>query len=47
MRTSGYWLYGSEYSEWYFSNKYWPEFDAQELDKALEQFSGAIRNFGK
>lgn len=47
VRTSGYWLYGSEYSEWYFSDKYWPDFDHSELKKAIASFGGVIRNFGK
>lgn len=47
VRTSGYWLYGSEYSEWYFTDTYWPDFDHSELKKALASFSGVVRNFGK
>lgn len=47
VRTSGYWLYGSEYSEWYFSEKYWPDFDHSELKKAIQAFGGVTRNFGK
>lgn len=47
QRTSGYLLWGSEYSELYFTEKCWPDFDEKELDKALESFGGSQRNFGK
>ncbi len=47
QRHSGFLLYGSSYSEYFFSWKLWPEFDEQELEKALEFFNTTKRNFGK
>ncbi|MDR1987484.1 MAG: undecaprenyl diphosphate synthase family protein [Candidatus Peribacteria bacterium] len=40
-------LYDSEYSEYFFSKKMWPEFDEEELDKIIETFNSSRRNFGK
>lgn len=46
-RHSGFLLYDSAYSEYYFTDKYWPEFDEQELDKALALYNNSERRFGK
>jgi undecaprenyl diphosphate synthase len=45
IRHSGFLLYDSAYSEYYFTEKKWPEFDQEELEKVLEVYSGAKRNF--
>lgn len=47
IRHSGYWLYASEYSEYYFTDTLWPDFDETEFYKALDSLKGAKRNFGK
>lgn len=47
IRHSGFTLYDSAYSEYYFTDKLWPEFDEIELDKSLEFFYSSKRNFGK
>ena len=47
MRLSGYFLYASEYSEYYFTNTYWPAFTEDEFDKAINTLSEAKRNFWK
>lgn len=47
MRHSGFTLYDSAYSEYYFSEKFWPEFDENELDTALNFFHTSERRFGK
>jgi len=47
IRHSGFMLYDSEYAEYYFTPKKWPEFNEKELDKAVESFSWSKRNFGK
>jgi len=47
MRHSGFLLYDSAYSEYYFTNKRWPEFDESELDRVIESFNNSKRNFGK
>lgn len=46
-RSSGFLMWETPYSEWYYSKKKWPEFDEQELDHALEDFQNRVRNFGK
>ncbi len=47
IRHSWFLLFDSEYSEYYFTQKKWPEFDEIELDKAIETFNNSKRNFGK
>jgi undecaprenyl diphosphate synthase len=46
-RLSGFLTWESVYSELYFTQKHWPDFDEQELDKALEEFASRQRRFGK
>ncbi|MEK9147893.1 MAG: polyprenyl diphosphate synthase [Patescibacteria group bacterium] len=45
-RLSGFLPWQSAYAELYFTNTMWPDFGAEELDKALEDFSQRQRNFG-
>ncbi len=47
IRHSWFMLYDSDYSEYYFSEKLWPDFDKNELDKAINDFNDRKRNFGK
>lgn len=47
IRHSGFMLYDSDYSEYYFSKKLWPDFDEKELDNALDFFENCKRNFWK
>ena len=47
IRHSGFLLYDSAYSEYYFTDKKWPEFDRDELHEALKQFEESKRNFWK
>lgn len=47
VRHSGFLLYDSAYSEYYFTEKWWPAFDEVELEKALASFWNAKRNFWK
>lgn len=46
-RHSGYYLYGSEYSEYYFTKTLWPDFGRIEFEAAHASLKGAKRNFGK
>ena len=46
-RLSGYFLYQSEYSEYYFTDTLWPDFKEKEFYKALATLKDAKRNFGK
>ncbi len=47
IRHSWFMLYDSAYSEYYFTDKMWPDFDEAELDKVIASFNGSKRNFGK
>lgn len=47
MRTSNFLTWQSAYSEWYFTPVLWPDFDEQELQKALEDYSQRDRRFGR
>lgn len=47
MRTSGFLTWQSVYSEFYFTNVLWPDFDEKELEKAIEEYRNRKRNFGK
>ncbi|MCF7846332.1 MAG: di-trans,poly-cis-decaprenylcistransferase [Candidatus Peribacteraceae bacterium] len=46
-RLSNFLLWQLAYAEFYFSEKFWPEFDVTELERALEFFREQKRNFGK
>ena len=47
LRLSNFMLYQGAYSELYFTDVLWPDFNEQELDKALDAFSTRKRRFGK
>ena len=47
LRHSGFLLFDSEYSEYYFTEKKWPDFDEEELKKAITSYNSAKRNFWK
>ena len=47
MRLSNFLLYQAAYSELYFTDTLFPDFDEGELDKAIEEFSRRERRFGK
>ena len=46
-RISNFMLWRAAYSELYFSDKYWPDFGPEDLDRALEEYSERQRRFGK
>ena len=46
LRTSNFLPWQLVYSEFYFSEKYWPEFTRQDLDKAIEEYNRRNRKFG-
>ena len=46
QRTSNFLTWQSVYSEWYFPQVYWPDFDEEELKKAVEIYSRRERRFG-
>lgn len=47
QRISNFLLWQTAYSEFYFSDKLWPEFDETALDLAIEAFGQRERRFGK
>jgi undecaprenyl diphosphate synthase len=46
LRGSNFLIWQGAYSEWYFPSTYWPDFDRQELLKALEEFNQRERRYG-
>jgi undecaprenyl diphosphate synthase len=47
QRLSNFLLWQAAYSELYFSDKLWPEFDEVALDAAIEVYRSRERRFGK
>ena len=47
MRISNFLLWQAAYSELYFSDKLWPDFDEAALDAAIAAFGQRERRFGK
>lgn len=47
QRISNFLLWQLAYTELYFTKLLWPDFNEVELDKALEDFAGRQRRFGK
>jgi undecaprenyl diphosphate synthase len=46
LRCSNFLLWQGAYSEWYYTSAYWPDFDREELLKALVDFDHRDRRFG-
>lgn len=46
LRTSNFLPWQITYSEFYFPQIHWPDFNEQELDKAIEIYGQRTRNFG-
>jgi undecaprenyl diphosphate synthase len=46
MRTSNFLIWQAAYAELYFTAVLWPDFDAPEVDRALEAYSQRQRRFG-
>lgn len=46
FRCSNFLLWQGAYSEWYFTPTYWPDFDREELLKALIDYDQRDRRFG-
>jgi len=47
LRLSNFWLWQSSYSEFYFTNKYWPDFGKEDLEQAISAYYGRDRRYGK
>jgi len=46
LRASNFLIWQGAYSEWYFPATYWPDFDRQELLKAIEEYNQRERRYG-
>ncbi|MFC2135632.1 polyprenyl diphosphate synthase [Bacteroidota bacterium] len=46
-RTSNFLIWQSNYSEWFFLEKTWPEFEKEDLIKVIDEYSQRERRFGK
>ena len=47
QRISNFLLWQAAYSEFFFSDRLWPDFDESALDEAIAAFGGRERRFGK
>lgn len=47
QRLSNFLLWQLAYSEFYFCDKYWPDFTTEDLDIALKSYADRNRRFGK
>ncbi len=47
MRISNFLIWQGAYSEWYSTNTFWPDFDRDELRKALVEYSRRDRRYGR
>ena len=47
LRISNYLLWQCAYSEFYFCDTYWPDFNEEALHKAIADYQGRQRRFGK
>jgi undecaprenyl diphosphate synthase len=46
MRLSNFWLWESAYSEFYFTERLWPDFGPEDLETALKVYLGRERRYG-
>jgi undecaprenyl diphosphate synthase len=46
QRTSNFLTWQTVYSEWYFPEVYWPDFNEEELRKAIEVYAQRDRRYG-
>jgi undecaprenyl diphosphate synthase len=47
QRISNFLLWQLAYTELYFTDSFWPDFGAVELDKAFESYRARERRFGR
>ncbi len=46
LRGSNFLIWQGAYSEWYFPSTYWPDFDKEELRRALQEYAHRNRRYG-
>lgn len=47
MRISNFLIWQGAYSEWYVTSTYWPDFDREEMLKALVEYGKRDRRYGR
>ncbi|MDD4750570.1 MAG: polyprenyl diphosphate synthase [Synergistaceae bacterium] len=47
LRMSNFWLWQGSYSEYYFTDKYWPDFGKPDLEMAIADYYRRERRYGK
>ncbi|PLX22156.1 di-trans,poly-cis-decaprenylcistransferase [Candidatus Parcubacteria bacterium] len=47
QRLSGFLLWASAYSELMFMEKYWPDFEENDVDKIINEYNNRARRFGE
>lgn len=47
QRTSGFLMWSGAYAEWYFTDLLFPDFTPEEFERAIEEYQGRQRRFGK
>jgi len=47
QRISNFLLWQFAYTEFYFSDEYWPDFDLASLQRAFASYAGRVRRFGR
>jgi len=47
LRGSNFLIWQGAYAEWYFTPTFWPNFDREELQQALEEYAQRERRYGK
>lgn len=47
LRGSNFLIWQGAYSEWYFTQTFWPDFDKDELNRAIEEFRQRERRYGR
>ena len=47
MRTSNFLIWQAAYAEWYVTPIFWPDFDKEELRKAIIEYGRRDRRFGR
>lgn len=46
LRNSNFLIWQGAYAEWYFPSTYWPDFDREELLRALHEYAQRERRYG-
>jgi undecaprenyl diphosphate synthase len=47
LRVSNFMIWQGAYSEWYITPTYWPDFNKEEFQKALEEYKHRDRRYGR